>query len=126
MAASTKVARRLGRNDKANECEVLINLVTQQQAKGAVRFKDISVCRAKRLAQKGCGPFGTLNSRPDTPTRPPGKRDCLTRSRSTGTRNGVTPSRPAGSGNQAAKRGYDAAGGGGRKKRRPACNESDT
>ena len=33
MAASTKVARRLGRNDMANTCEVLINLVSENKRK---------------------------------------------------------------------------------------------
>ena len=33
MAASTKAARRLGRNDMANVCEVLINLVNASKRK---------------------------------------------------------------------------------------------
>ena len=33
MAASTKAARRLGRNDMANTCEVLINLVNANKRK---------------------------------------------------------------------------------------------
>jgi len=33
MAASTKAARRLGPSDKANRCEVLLNLVTGNKRK---------------------------------------------------------------------------------------------
>jgi len=33
MAASTEAARRLGRNDRANTCEVLINLVSENKRK---------------------------------------------------------------------------------------------
>jgi hypothetical protein len=33
MAASTMVARRLGRNDMANACEVLLNLVSENKRK---------------------------------------------------------------------------------------------
>jgi hypothetical protein len=52
MAASTKAARRLGPDDMANGSEVLINLVSENQAEGAeARYRE------KRLAQKGCGPL---------------------------------------------------------------------
>jgi hypothetical protein len=74
MAASTKAARRLGPDDMANASEVLINLVSGRQAKGAETRRG-----EKRLAQKGCGPLETLLSRFDTPVRPLGERNCLSR-----------------------------------------------
>jgi hypothetical protein len=48
MAASTKAARRLGPSDMANASEVLINLVSERQAEGAV------TC----LVQETLGPKG--------------------------------------------------------------------
>ena len=50
MAASTKAARRLGRNDMANSREVLLNLVTGKERKV---LKSVT---GKRFAQNGMRP----------------------------------------------------------------------
>jgi hypothetical protein len=75
MAASTKAARRLGRNDMANISEVLLNLVNTNKRK-------VLRLAAARNAwpKKGHGPFETLQIRLDTPIRPSGERNCLSRS----------------------------------------------
>ena len=54
MAASTKAARRLGRNDKANTCEVLINLVKIDKRK--VLKPTVTFDCGKRLTQNGTRP----------------------------------------------------------------------
>ncbi len=77
MAASTKAARRLGWNDVANACEVLLNFVNENKRK----VLKLATCE-QRLAQEGCGSFETLPCRLDTLVRPSGERGCLSRSRS--------------------------------------------
>ena len=81
MAASAKAARRLGLNDTANLCEVLINLVNANKRK-ALKLQRPRTPGKPRLDQKVRGPFEPLILRLDTPVRPPGKRDCLSRLRS--------------------------------------------
>jgi len=80
MAASTKEARRLGRNDMANTREVLINLVSENKRK-VLKPVALDVMRVnpltnrQRLAQKGRGPFETLPGRLDTRVRPSGGKE---------------------------------------------------
>lgn len=100
MAASTKAARRLGPNDMANVSEVLLNLVSARQAEGAEGFWQVAWSgdrpqrRKTTLGPKGMRPVETLQGRLDTPVRPSGERNCLSRSVRIEKRNWATPIRP--------------------------------